>query len=120
MDLIPGWRLRKESPQKFSETHNAFLRSKLRILERKKRIKQNQGSNKTDWLHCLVLVEQATQMTAFRLKHYEDIQSALNGPANEREVSQLYRLTVDYKELNKCIETAEPYPTSDIDIKKTI
>ena len=117
MELIPGTRPRKEAPQKFSETQNAFLKAKLRILEREKRIQQKEGLNKTDWLHRLVLVEQATRMAAFRLKHGEDIQSALNDPANEYEVSQLYRLTVDCRELNKCMET-EPYPMPDINIGK--
>jgi len=117
MELIPGTRPRKESAQKFSETQNAFLKAKLRILEREGRIMQKDGFQKTDWLHRLVLVEQTTRMAAFRLKYGEDVQSALNDPANEYEVSQLYRLTVDCRELNKCLET-EPYPMPDINIGK--
>ena len=117
MELIPGTRPRKEAAQKFSETQNAFLKAKLRILEREGRIMQKEGFQKTDWLHRLVLVEQTTKMAAFRLKYGEDVQSALNDPANEYEVSQLYRLTVDCRELNKCLET-EPYPMPDINIGK--
>jgi hypothetical protein len=67
MELIPGTRPRKEAAQKFSETQNAFLKAKLRILEREGRIMQKEGFQKTDWLHRLVLVEQTTKMAAFRL-----------------------------------------------------
>jgi hypothetical protein len=117
MELLPGTRPRKELPQKFSETQNAFLKAKLKILEKEGRIVQKEGLDKSDWLHRLVLVEIAPRMAAFRLKHGNDIQQALNDPANEYEVSQLFRLTVDCRELNKGL-IIEPYPMPDINMGK--
>jgi hypothetical protein len=117
MELIPGSRPRKELPQRFSETQNAFLKAKLEILEREGRIIQREGLEKSDWLHRLVLVENAPKMAAFRAKHGDNIQQALNDPANSYEVSQLCRLTVDCREINKCL-VVEPYPMPDINIGK--
>jgi hypothetical protein len=67
MELLPGTRVRKELPQRFSENQNAFLKAKLAILEEQGRIKQKDGLRKEDWLHRLVLVENPTRMAAFRL-----------------------------------------------------
>ena len=39
MELLPGTRARKELPQRFSETQNAFLKAKLSILEEQGRIR---------------------------------------------------------------------------------
>ena len=109
MELLPGTRVRKELPQRFSENQNAFLKAKLSILEEQGRIKQKEGLRKEDWLHRIVLVEHPTRMAAFRLKHGDNTQQAMNDPANRYEVSQLYRLTVDCREINKCL-AVEPYP----------
>jgi hypothetical protein len=109
MELLPGVRPRKELPQRFSETQNAFLRAKLSILEEQGRIKQKEGLKKEDWLHRLVLVEYPARMTAFRLKYGDDAQTAMNDLANRYEVSQLYRLTLDCREINKGL-AVEPYP----------
>jgi hypothetical protein len=117
MELIPGSRPRRELPQKLSETQNAFLKAKLAILEREGRIVQKEGLDKTDWLHRMVLVENGPKMAAFRLKHGEGVQQALHDPANEYEVSQLYRLTIDCREINKCL-IKEPYPMPDINLGK--
>ena len=112
MELLPGVRPRKELPQRFSETQNAFLRAKLSILEEQGRIKQKEGLKKEDWLHRLVLVEHPTRMAAFRLKHGDDAQKAMNDLTNRYEVSQLYRLTLDCREINKGL-AIEPYPMPD-------
>ena len=109
MELLPGTRVRKELPQRFSENQNAFLKAKLSILEEQGRIKQKDGLKKEDWLHRLVLVENPTRMAAFRLKYGDLTQQAMNDPANRYEVSQLYRLTIDCREINKCL-VVEPYP----------
>ena len=109
MELLSGTRVRKELPQRFSENQNAFLKAKLSILEEQGRIKQKDGLKKDDWLHRLVLVENPTRMAAFRLKHGDLAQQAMNDPANKYEVSQLYRLTIDCREINKCL-VVEPYP----------
>jgi len=109
MELLPGVRPRKELPQRFSETQNAFLRAKLSILEEQGRIKQKEGLKKEDWLHRLVLVEYPARMTAFRLKYGDEAQTAMNNLANRYEVSQLYRLTLDCREINKGL-AIEPYP----------
>ena len=109
MELLPGTRVRKELPQRFSENQIAFLKAKLSILEEQGRIKQKDGLKKEDWLHRLVLVENPTRMSAFRLKYGEQTQQAMNDPANKYEVSQLYRLTIDCREINKCL-VVEPYP----------
>jgi len=112
MELLPGVRVRKELPQRFSETQNAFLRAKLSILEEQGRIKMKEGLKKEDWLHRLVLVEHPTRMAAFRLKHGDDAQKAMNDLTNRYEVSQLYRLTLDCREINKGL-AVEPYPMPD-------
>ena len=112
MELLPGVRIRKELPQRFSETQNAFLKAKLSILEEQGRIKLKEGLKKDDWLHRLVLVEHPTRMAAFRLKHGDDAQKAMNDLANKYEVSQLYRLTLDCREINKGL-VVEPYPMPD-------
>jgi hypothetical protein len=117
MELIPGTRPRKELPQRFSETQNAFLKAKLAILEKEGRIVQKEGLEKTDWLHRLVIVENGPKMAAFRLKYGNDVQEALNDPANSYEVSQLCRLTIDCREINKCL-VVEPYPMPDLNIGK--
>ena len=112
MELLPGVRPRKELPQRFSETQNAFLKAKLSILEEQGRIKLKEGLKKEDWLHRLVLVEHPTRMAAFRLKHGDDAQKAMNDLTNRYEVSQLYRLTLDCREINKGL-AVEPYPMPD-------
>jgi len=117
MELIPGTRPRKELPQRFSETQNAFLKAKLAILEREGRIIQKEGLEKSDWLHRLVIVENAPKMAAFRLKYGNDVQQALNDPDNSYEISQLCRLTIDCREINKCL-VVEPYPMPDLNIGK--
>ena len=109
MELLPGVRPRKELPQRFSETQNAFLRAKLSILEEQGRIKLKEGLRKEDWLHRLVLVEHPARMAAFRLKYGDEAQKAMNNLANRYEVSQLYRLTLDCREINKGL-AVEPYP----------
>ena len=117
MELIPGARPRKELPQRFSETQNAFLKAKLAILEKEGRIIQKEGLEKSDWLHRLVIVENGPKMAAFRLKYGNNVQEALNNPDNSYEVSQLCRLTVDCREINKCL-VVEPYPMPDLNIGK--
>ena len=117
MELIPGTRPRKELPQRFSETQNAFLKAKLAILEKEGRIVQKEGLDRSDWLHRLVIVENGPKMAAFRLKHGNDVQQALNDPANSYEISQLCRLTIDCREINKCL-VVEPYPMPDLNIGK--
>ena len=112
MELLPGTRIRKELPQRFSENQTSFLRAKLAILEEQGRIKQKDGMKKEDWLHRLVLVENPTRMAAFRLKYGDKTQQAMNDPGNRYEVSQLYRLTIDCREINKCL-VVEPYPMPD-------
>jgi hypothetical protein len=109
LDMVPGAKVRRELPQKFSETQNAFLRAKLQILEEQNKVEQRHGLEDGDWLHRLVLVEYPARIEAFRLKHGNNVQAALNDPDNIYEVSQLYRMTVDCRELNKCT-VAEPYP----------
>ena len=112
MELLPGVRARKELPQRFSETQNAFLKAKLSILEEQGRIKLKEGLRRDDWLHRLVLVEHPARMAAFRLKHGDDAQKAMNDLTNRYEVSQLYRLTLDCREINKGL-AIEPYPMPD-------
>jgi hypothetical protein len=56
-------------------------------------------------------------MAAFRLKYGNNVQEALNDPENAYEVSQLCRLTVDCREINKCL-VVEPYPMPDLNIGK--
>ena len=112
MELLPGVRARKELPQRFSETQNAFLKAKLSILEEQGRIKLKEGLRRDDWLHRLVLVEHPARMAAFRLKHGDDAQMAMNDLTNRYEVSQLYRLTLDCREINKGL-AIEPYPMPD-------
>ena len=117
MELMPGTRPRKELPQRFSENQNAFLKAKLDILERQGRIMQKEGLSKEDWLHRLVLVEYPARMAAFRLKHGVNTQEAMMDPANAYEVSQLFRLCIDCREINKCL-AIEPYPMPEITIGK--
>ena len=117
MELMPGTRPRKELPQRFSENQNAFLRAKLDILEKQGRIMQKEGLNKEDWLHRLVLVEYPARMAAFRLKYGVNTQEAMMDPANAYEVSQLFRLCIDCREINKCL-AIEPYPMPEITIGK--
>ena len=112
MELLPGVRARKELSQRFSETQNAFLRAKLSILEEQGRIKLKEGLRKDDWLHRLVLVEHPTRMAAFRQKYGDNAQNAMNDLKNRYEVSQLFRLTLDCREINKVL-AVEPYPMPD-------
>ena len=107
----------REKPQRFSETQNAFLRAKLNILESQGKVQQRNGLQDGDWLHRLVLVEYPTRMEKFRAKYGNDVQKALNGPANEYEVSQLFRLTIDCREVNK-VTIIEPYPMPDNNMGK--
>jgi hypothetical protein len=112
IELIPGTRPLREKPQNFSENQKAFLRAKLNILEKQGKVQQRNGLQDEDWLHRLVLVEHPTRMETFRIKHGTNVQQAMNDPANEYEVSQLFRLTIDCRELNKKT-IIEPFPMPD-------
>ena len=117
VELLPGARPKREKPQKFSEMQNAFLRAKLSVLEKEGKLKQRNGLQDGDWLHRLVLPEYPTRIEEFRLKYGSKTQEALNDPANEYEVSQLYRLTVDCRELNN-VTVIEPFPMPDNNMGK--
>ena len=117
VELMSGTRPVREKPQRFSETQNAFLRAKLNILEKQGKVLRRSGLQEGDWLHRMVLVEYPDRMAAFRAKHGENVMKALNDPANEYEVSQLFRLTIDCRELNKCT-IVEPYPMPDNNMGK--
>jgi putative transposase len=56
-------------------------------------------------------------MEAFRKKYGTNTHQAMNDPANEYEVSQLFRLTIDCRELNKQT-IVEPYPMPDCNMGK--
>jgi hypothetical protein len=117
LELLPGTRPIREKPQNFSENQKAFLKAKLNILERQGKVKQRNGLQDNDWLHRLVLVEHPSRMEAFRTKHGTNVQQAINDPANEYEVSQLFRLTIDCRELNKKT-VVEPFPMPDNNMGK--
>jgi hypothetical protein len=117
LELLPGTRPIREKPQNFSENQKAFLRAKLNILEKHGKVMQRNGLQDEDWLHRLVLVEHPTRMEAFRTKYGTNAQQAMNDSANEYEVSQLFRLTIDCRELNKKT-IIEPFPMPDNNMGK--
>ena len=117
LELLPGTRPIREKPQNFSENQKAFLRAKLNILEKQGKVQQRNGLHDEDWLHRLVLVEHPSRMEAFRTKHGTNTQQAMNDPDNEYDVSQLFRLTIDCRELNKKT-IIEPFPMPDTNMGK--
>jgi len=91
----------------WSFLQKAYMNVKMKQLMKANRV----GHSLSAWRSNVMLVEYPERVKTFMERHKDDVQAALDDPANEKEIGTFYRCTIDLTPLNKVtVPDVHPMP----------